>query len=416
MEIFLLFREVGFDKLYTKIEERDEFVKGDKLLLYLSEGVYDEDDILIPFPEDLVFDKEDRQAVLTYAACGDAPSFLHDFVAIMLESFHARIEEVEFHARNHRRSAVRIIPNGIDRRDSRNGPHMVFKVSLPNGEVFALDIASGQHGFYDAIVPWHAISSHRILRIQSKQPFGTEKAEIEQDVKNNTRLILCMGEFAASRQVILYRHYLEQAAVLCQTMKATLHSEKWENFGPMFKLPHDGFQQKRNSLLRLVREALQDSRNRLANDGSLGQKVRTHNSSSIQPTEPVDPKAEPKVVTVKDEIVSEPELGALEEAVAPVSKKKAKKNKKKKKNKKVTQEALPEDHTPKVPSPSSSIAAKMEQLGVEALEEEIAVVPKNKRKRNKKNKNKKGKEEPRQEDSAPKIPGSPSPIAAKLEQ
>ena len=56
---FYIFREKTFDKLITKVEEKDNF-------LLLTEGYYEKNEVFVPFPEALVKDERDRQAVLTH--------------------------------------------------------------------------------------------------------------------------------------------------------------------------------------------------------------------------------------------------------------------------------------------------------------------------------------------------------------
>ena len=75
---FLIYREKVFEKLFTKVHEKDG-------ILYLTEGQYDKDDVLIPFPEELVKNRRDREAVLTHLTCMDALGWMHNFIKMMLE-------------------------------------------------------------------------------------------------------------------------------------------------------------------------------------------------------------------------------------------------------------------------------------------------------------------------------------------
>ncbi len=75
--LFYTYREIVFDKLIVKVER-----KGNEISLY--EGEY-EDDCFIPFPAALFPDEREKQAVLTYLACGDALGYLHEVLKIMLK-------------------------------------------------------------------------------------------------------------------------------------------------------------------------------------------------------------------------------------------------------------------------------------------------------------------------------------------
>ena len=75
---FFIYREVVFDKLFTKVEEKNG-------LLLLTEGYYARNDIFVPFPITLVKTELDRQAILTHLTCTDALGWLHDFISKILE-------------------------------------------------------------------------------------------------------------------------------------------------------------------------------------------------------------------------------------------------------------------------------------------------------------------------------------------
>jgi len=89
-QIFYLFREILFDKLVVKIEE-----KGGKL--YIHEGIYDllinehgipyqtEIGVLYPFPSDLIANPTDKHAVLSFLGCEDALAYLSEIIKKMLE-------------------------------------------------------------------------------------------------------------------------------------------------------------------------------------------------------------------------------------------------------------------------------------------------------------------------------------------
>lgn len=82
---FFIFREKVYDNNIVKIEEKDGLVEGDKFFLCLTEERYETDDVLLPFPAQLVTKEKDRQAILTFSACTDASAWMHGFIKVMLE-------------------------------------------------------------------------------------------------------------------------------------------------------------------------------------------------------------------------------------------------------------------------------------------------------------------------------------------
>lgn len=76
--LFYMYREIVFDILITKVEKTDR-----KVLLY--EGEYKEN-CFVPFPTALFPEEREKQAVLTYLACGDAIGYMHETLGNMLKS------------------------------------------------------------------------------------------------------------------------------------------------------------------------------------------------------------------------------------------------------------------------------------------------------------------------------------------
>jgi hypothetical protein len=89
-EIFYLFREILFDKLVVKIEEKDG-------KLYIHEGIYDllinehgilyqtEIGVLYPFPSDLIVNPKYKHAVLSFLSCQDGWSYLSGILKKLFE-------------------------------------------------------------------------------------------------------------------------------------------------------------------------------------------------------------------------------------------------------------------------------------------------------------------------------------------
>ena len=40
--------------------------------------------------------------------------------------------------------------------------HDILRATLKNGEMFALDIAGAQHGYYESVTPWHQFMDSRV--------------------------------------------------------------------------------------------------------------------------------------------------------------------------------------------------------------------------------------------------------------
>lgn len=76
--IFYVYREHAFEKLITKVEKEYD-------TMYLYEGIYGENEVLVPFPEHLFLCGDDREAALAYWACTDAVAFMLEIVRSSLK-------------------------------------------------------------------------------------------------------------------------------------------------------------------------------------------------------------------------------------------------------------------------------------------------------------------------------------------
>ena len=75
---FVEYRRREFDIAIVEVEKRGHDI-------YLWEREYEEQEILVPFPESLLPDQDDQNAVLVYATCGDALARLHTFIGYCLK-------------------------------------------------------------------------------------------------------------------------------------------------------------------------------------------------------------------------------------------------------------------------------------------------------------------------------------------
>ena len=75
---FYVFREKVYDQKIERVEK-----KGNSLFLY--EGYYEDDRVILPFPHHLLPNEPDKQAALTFLTCSDAIGYLHELFRTMLK-------------------------------------------------------------------------------------------------------------------------------------------------------------------------------------------------------------------------------------------------------------------------------------------------------------------------------------------
>lgn len=78
--LFYVYRKVAFDKLIIRVER-----EGNSLILYEGEYLGQHEQCFIPFPATLLPDENEKLAVLTYLACGDAYMYMDVILKTMLE-------------------------------------------------------------------------------------------------------------------------------------------------------------------------------------------------------------------------------------------------------------------------------------------------------------------------------------------
>ncbi|KAH8799936.1 hypothetical protein F5882DRAFT_506421 [Hyaloscypha sp. PMI_1271] len=134
------------------------------------------EDKLFRFPSEQCKTEEDQKALLSYLACSDLTLSLQHIAEYLLggESqgrmisklgwlgkigIATSILEVPVDLKNHRREVVRT--NHLNLRNMER--HEVLRVVLKHGgEVYALDIASAQYGYYNPIVVWNEFVDTRV--------------------------------------------------------------------------------------------------------------------------------------------------------------------------------------------------------------------------------------------------------------
>ncbi|MCJ1392212.1 hypothetical protein MMC18_005079 [Xylographa bjoerkii] len=264
---FLLYREVVFDKLFTKIEEKNG-------LLLLTEGLYARGDIFVPFPETLVKTKLDRQAILTHLTCTDVLGWMHDFIDKMLVGFFARLEEYSVKGKNYRRSTVVVSPRGPDVNDSRTYQHDLLKITLPSGEAYALDIASAQYGYYKPIIPWADFLYWRVEYVMAIRPFGSCRLDFQKELdKNVSHDKKIQGKlFITGLDASIFYYNNEFSTGVNRSSNEWLKREGLKNFSTVLRLTLGEFEEKENDLLGHIEKELKDYRDYLVGEGQLGKK------------------------------------------------------------------------------------------------------------------------------------------------
>lgn len=166
-----VFREHTFDNNIKKIEEDGKFLR-------LIDGPYDADIPKIgghffPFPNALVKNERDKKAILTVTMCDDAVGYLHKFIKELIEDVSVRIEEVQVSLRNKERITYCIRDDGEE--DNVDWDHHILRVTIKDGEAYAIDITGAQYNMFECIFPWDEYVGLHISRIIRSRPFGSQK-------------------------------------------------------------------------------------------------------------------------------------------------------------------------------------------------------------------------------------------------
>ncbi|MCJ1398892.1 hypothetical protein MMC11_002093 [Xylographa trunciseda] len=261
-DAFLIYREVVFDKLFTKVEEKNG-------LLLLTEGLYAQDDIFVPFPETLAKTKLDRQAILTHLTCTDALGWMHNFIGIS-----AQLEEYAVKGKNYRRSTVVVSPRGPDFNDSRDYEHDLLKITLPDGQAYALDTTSAQYGYYKPIVPWDDFFRWRVEYVLTIRPFGACRLVFQQELDKNVRAKekIHGNPLAVGLDTGIFYLNNEFSMRLDRSSDEWLKREGLKDFSTVLKLTQETFEEKKKDLLLHIEKELKSYRDHYVRGGRLGRK------------------------------------------------------------------------------------------------------------------------------------------------
>ncbi|KAK4951399.1 hypothetical protein LTR10_010373 [Elasticomyces elasticus] len=188
LNTFCAIRVVAFDVKIEKVE-----VKAGKIHVY--EGRYEEEDILVEFPEKYPSDwsplsGDDLRALWTWCACSDALFTMNKMVESALKGFAVRVIRLSRANRvpgvcsrvQEMRLAVdpsknRIIMHGL--RSQAELKHEVFCVTLRDGEQYALDLTGAQYGQYRPVMRWTTCMRVLDATLVETSPLGTAVARRE---------------------------------------------------------------------------------------------------------------------------------------------------------------------------------------------------------------------------------------------
>lgn len=159
-----------------------------------------------------------------------------------------------------------------------------MKITLPNGEAYALDLASAQHGYYDSIVPWTPFVNWRVDHIQNTRPFGSQRRKMEKELKSaglgpddDYSKPIDITEI----RTVIYLFDRRFANILDATVLCYLDHRGWKDFSQMLKMPQKDFQKKQQSLLLLLETVLQRLKAELISMGELGRKFGKPNNPEL---------------------------------------------------------------------------------------------------------------------------------------
>jgi hypothetical protein len=92
----------------------------------------------------------------------------------------SRIEEVNANIINPKLCVIALMPPGGHPVYPQEFPHNLYRVTLKNGEVWAVDPSGAQHGHTDPLCPWHDFERQRSSKITDKYEFGYIRYQLYQ--------------------------------------------------------------------------------------------------------------------------------------------------------------------------------------------------------------------------------------------
>lgn len=177
---WLAYREGSYDRNVIKVDKIGE-------ALFVYHGNEDvPDGTQFPFPNHLMDDPRDKQAVLCHLTCFESLAYMYNVTKDMLQGTCA-LEEV--HIRRMKSSTTRQIVKVDSLGGKKLGAHehVMIRATLKNGKVYALDFTGAQFGIYEPIMLWDDYARKYIAVLGEAHAFGHAKASFARIVQEKTR-------------------------------------------------------------------------------------------------------------------------------------------------------------------------------------------------------------------------------------
>nr|KAK5445997.1 hypothetical protein LTR18_003916 [Exophiala xenobiotica] len=163
-----------------------------------------------PFPHHLFADEKVKQAVLDTGACGDALFNMRKLVHDILSNVCSDFDEISIMVKSppwitkclNRKSTSEEykdpLPMSVWKSQHVDGApastkhpeysHLIFRAKLrQTGEVFSIDLANGQYGHFDTVIPMEKYLSERVENVLQVNPFGTYDETVGAVNETNSR-------------------------------------------------------------------------------------------------------------------------------------------------------------------------------------------------------------------------------------
>ncbi|KAK6828783.1 hypothetical protein RU639_003699 [Aspergillus parasiticus] len=113
-------------------------------------------------------------AIVMMNACAEAVMFLYGFIRPILSDLCSRIEELTVSVHNVRLS--------IKRSDGflliETGSHIIYRVVLKSGEIWAMDPSGAQYGFSECLYTWSDFEKYRLGKVHFANSLGYHRGEM----------------------------------------------------------------------------------------------------------------------------------------------------------------------------------------------------------------------------------------------
>ncbi|KAF7622426.1 hypothetical protein AFLA_008963 [Aspergillus flavus NRRL3357] len=113
-------------------------------------------------------------AIVMMNACAEAVMFLYGFIRPILSDLCSRIEELTVSVHNVRLS--------IERSDGfpliETGSHIIYRVVLKSGGMWAMDPSGAQYGFSECLYTWSDFEKYRTGKVHSENSLGYHRGEM----------------------------------------------------------------------------------------------------------------------------------------------------------------------------------------------------------------------------------------------